>query len=77
MVWQHWAYTTWVTNWLDPDRIAVRLLLLVLAVFSLVMSAAIPTAFSRSGLIVGCIDSTVGTVPRQIVTAPGRLAPRL
>lgn len=28
MVWQLWAYTTWVTNWLDPDRIAVRLLLL-------------------------------------------------
>jgi low temperature requirement protein LtrA len=54
MVWLLWAYTTWVTNWLDPERIAVRLLLLVLAVISLVMSAAIPTAFSHSGLIVGC-----------------------
>lgn len=53
MVWLLWAYTTWVTNWLDPDRIAVRLLLLALAVISLVMSAAIPTAFSRSGLLVG------------------------
>src|SRR5215468_10734244 len=48
MVWQLWAYTTWVTNWLDPDRIAVRLLLLGLAVVSLVMSAALPTAFERS-----------------------------
>jgi low temperature requirement protein LtrA len=54
MVWQLWAYTTWVTNWLDPDRIAVRLLLLVLAVISLVMSAALPSAFGRSSLIVGC-----------------------
>ena len=54
MVWQLWAYTTWVTNWLDPDRIAVRLLLLVLAVISLVMSAALPSAFGHSGLIVGC-----------------------
>jgi low temperature requirement protein LtrA len=53
MVWLLWAYTTWVTNWLDPDRLAVRLLLLVLAVISLVMSAAIPTAFSHSGLLVG------------------------
>jgi low temperature requirement protein LtrA len=53
MVWQLWAYTTWVTNWLDPDRIAVRLLLLVLAVISLILSAAIPTAFTSSGLIVG------------------------
>jgi len=53
MVWLLWSYTTWVTNWLDPDRIAVRLLLLVLAVVSLVSSAALPTAFGRSGLIVG------------------------
>jgi low temperature requirement protein LtrA len=53
MVWQLWAYTTWVTNWLDPERIAVRLLLLALAVISLVMSAALPTAFTTSGLIVG------------------------
>src|SRR5262249_2266253 len=47
------AYTTWVTNWLDPNRIAVRLLLLVLALISLVFSAALPTAFGRYGLIVG------------------------
>ena len=53
MVWLLWAYTTWVTNWLDPDRIAVRLLLLALAVISLISSAALPTAFARSGLIVG------------------------
>ena len=27
MVWLVWAYTTWVTNWLDPEQMAVRLLL--------------------------------------------------
>jgi low temperature requirement protein LtrA len=53
MVWLLWSYTTWVTNWLDPDLIAVRLLLLVLALLSLFSSAALPTAFERSGLIVG------------------------
>jgi low temperature requirement protein LtrA len=53
MVWLVWAYTTWVTNWLDPERIAVRLLLLVLALVSLLFSAALPTAFGRYGLIVG------------------------
>ncbi len=50
MVWQLWAYTTWVTNWLDPDRIAVRLLLLVLAIISLVIwapPAAEPEAAKR------------------------------
>jgi low temperature requirement protein LtrA len=50
MVWQLWAYTTWVTNWLDPDQIAVRILLLALAVISLVMSAALPSAFAGAGL---------------------------
>src|SRR3984885_7514464 len=53
MVWLVWVYTTWVTNWLDPERIAVRLLLLGLAVASLVMSAALPAAFSARGLAVG------------------------
>ena len=53
MVWLLWSYTTWVTNWLDPELIAVRLLLLVLAMISLFSSAALPTAFERSGLIVG------------------------
>ena len=53
MVWLVWVYTTWVTNWLDPDRIAVRLLLLGLAGASLIMSAALPAAFSARGLAVG------------------------
>jgi low temperature requirement protein LtrA len=54
MVWLLWAYTTWVTNWLDPERIPVRLLLLALMLVALVISAALPTAFGASGLIIGC-----------------------
>jgi low temperature requirement protein LtrA len=53
MVWLLWAYTTWLTNWFDPDRIPVRLLLLALMLVSLVMSAALPEAFRSSGLLVG------------------------
>jgi low temperature requirement protein LtrA len=53
MIWLVWAYTTWVTNWLDPERIAVRLLLLGLAGTSLVLSAALPDAFGPRGLAVG------------------------
>jgi low temperature requirement protein LtrA len=53
MVWLVWAYTTWVTNWLDPERIPVRLLLLALMLISLAMSAALPRAFGDSGLLVG------------------------
>ena len=53
MVWLIWSYTTWVTNWLDPERMAVRLLLVVLMLISLAMSAALPRAFTDLGLVVG------------------------
>ncbi len=53
MVWQVWSYTTWVTNWLDPQQMAVRLLLVVLMLISLAMSASLPRAFENLGLWVG------------------------
>ena len=53
MVWLAWAYTTWVTNWMDPERLEVRLLLVVLALLSLAMSAALPRAFGTLGWVVG------------------------
>jgi len=53
MVWLVWAYTTWVTNWLDPERLEVRLLLVVLMLISLAMSAALPRAFTTLGWVVG------------------------
>jgi low temperature requirement protein LtrA len=53
MVWLVWAYTAWVTNWLDPERIPVRLLLIALVLVALVMWAAVPEAFGARGLIIG------------------------
>jgi low temperature requirement protein LtrA len=53
MVWLVWAYTTWVTNWLDPDLIAVRLLLVALMLASLALSVSLPRAFGDLGLWVG------------------------
>jgi len=53
MVWLAWMYTTWVTNWLDPERMAVRLLLVLLMLVSLAMSAALPRAFADLGIWVG------------------------
>ncbi len=49
-VWWVWIYTSWVTNWLDPDRTPVRLLLLALMLAGLVLSTSIPGAFGKSGL---------------------------
>jgi low temperature requirement protein LtrA len=48
-VWWVWIYTTWVTNWLDPNRIPVRVCLFALMVAGVIMSAAIPSAFSEGG----------------------------
>ena len=50
-VWWAWIFTTWVTNWLDPRRNAVRLMVFVLMLLGLLMSTAIPTAFGDHGLI--------------------------
>ena len=53
LVWLAWAYTTWVTNWLDPDRLLVRLMLVALMLVSLAMSVALPNAFGPWGPWVG------------------------
>ncbi len=53
MVWLVWAYTAWVTNWLDPERMPVRLMLIALVLVALVMWAAVPEAFGDLGLIIG------------------------
>ena len=53
MVWLVWSYTTWVTNWLDPDLMAVRLLLVALMLASLALSVSLPRAFEDLGLWVG------------------------
>lgn len=49
-VWWIWIYTSWVTNWLDPETTPVRLLLFVLMFLGLVMSSALPEAFGETGL---------------------------
>jgi low temperature requirement protein LtrA len=51
-VWLVWVYTVAVTNYLDPERLPLRLLLLALMLLSLVLSAALPTAFGAGGLVV-------------------------
>ena len=50
-VWWVWIYTTWATNWLDPDKAPVRLLLFALMFLGLMLSIAIPTAFGAGGLL--------------------------
>ena len=46
VVWWAWIYTTWMVNWFDPGSTRVRLILACVTLTSLLMSAAIPTAFA-------------------------------
>ena len=50
-VWWAWIFTTWVTNWLDPRRNPVRIMVFALMLLGLLMSTAIPTAFGDHGPI--------------------------
>ena len=49
-VWWVWIDTSWCTNWLDPEKAPVRLLLFALMLGGLVLSSAIPKAFDTRGL---------------------------
>ncbi|MEJ0075676.1 MAG: low temperature requirement protein A [Alphaproteobacteria bacterium] len=46
-VWWAWIDNAWITNWLDPERAPVRLLLFLLMLLGLFVSAAIPKAFDE------------------------------
>nr|WP_315224660.1 low temperature requirement protein A [uncultured Albidiferax sp.] len=47
-VWWVWICTSWITNWLDPNRPPVRSMLFVLMLVGLVLSASIPEAFGSA-----------------------------
>lgn len=67
-VWWVWIFTTWVTNWLDPEKAPVRILLFVLMFLGLMLSIAIPTAFGAAGLLFAITYVTM-QVGRSAVTA--------
>lgn len=48
-VWWVWMYTTWATNWCDPDHLAVRVVLVSIMFGGLIMAASIPEAFDGRG----------------------------
>jgi low temperature requirement protein LtrA len=50
-VWWAWIFTAWVTNWLDPERAPVRIMLFAAMVVGMVMTMSIPKAFGDRGLV--------------------------
>jgi low temperature requirement protein LtrA len=51
VVWWAWIYTTWMTNWFDPESPAVRAVLTGVMLASLLMAAALPEALGENGLL--------------------------
>src|SRR5215211_6404818 len=52
-----WNYTTWMTNWFDPDTVPVRLILVFVMLASLLMAVAIPQGFGEYALLFACAYS--------------------
>lgn len=50
-VWWAWMYTTWFANWADPERVPVRIALLLVMLASLIMAVALPRAFGGGGAL--------------------------
>ncbi len=53
-VWWVWIYTSWVTNWLNPERVPVRVCLFALMLAGLLLSSSIPQAFAAHGFAFAC-----------------------
>jgi low temperature requirement protein LtrA len=50
-LWWAWIDTAWITNWFDPDRRPVRVMLVGAMVATLIMAVALPQAFAERGLM--------------------------
>jgi low temperature requirement protein LtrA len=79
-VWWVWVYTSWITNWLNPELTPVRILLFSLMLAGLVLSTSIPKAFETRGMwfALAYAGMQVGkTVFLWVSTPPGRSIARM
>jgi len=58
-IWWVWMFTCWATNWLDPERSAVRLMLFALMAAGLVLTMSIGTAWGERGLVFALAFATI------------------
>jgi low temperature requirement protein LtrA len=78
-VWWVWVYTSWVTNWLNPELTPVRILLFLLMLGGLVLSTSIPLAFDSRGLwfAIAYAAMQVGRTMFLLVSTPARTGARM
>ena len=70
-VWWAWVYTAWATNWLDPDRSQIRLILTTVMLASMVLAACMKEAFGPYGLVFAIAYSGI-QISRTFFTAWAR-----
>jgi low temperature requirement protein LtrA len=63
-LWWIWIDNAWLTNWLDPDRAPVRLLMFTLMLLGLIVSASIPRAFEERAMAFGIAYAAMGLIPK-------------
>jgi low temperature requirement protein LtrA len=66
MVWLAWIHTAWVTSLINPEHPTFRILLVAHVAVSLVMFAALPTAFSGRGLLTAGLVVGVAYAVQQV-----------
>jgi low temperature requirement protein LtrA len=78
-IWWVWVYTSWVTNWLNPELTPVRVLLFALMLGGLVLSTSIPKAFESRGLWFALAYATmqVGRTMFLLASTPERSPARM
>jgi len=79
-VWWVWVFTSWVTNWLNPETTPVRILLFLLMLGGLVLSTSIPKAFESRGLWFATAYAAMQigkTVFLWVATPPNRALARM
>ena len=79
-VWWVWVFTSWITNWLNPEKTPVRLLLFAMMLGGLVLSTSIPAAFEARGLwfAIAYVAMQVGkTIFLWVSTPPSRPRTRM
>jgi low temperature requirement protein LtrA len=69
VVYWAWNYTTWMANWFDPDVPAVRLVLAVVMLASLLMAVSIPEAFGDHALLFAASYCALQVIRNAFVVA--------
>ena len=72
MLWWAWSAYAWLTNTLDPEEGAVRLVMLAAVAAMLVVSLAAPGAFGRDGVIFGVAYLVVRALYLALLAIAGR-----